>query len=89
MSSYIASQGDVVGGGAIIDGAESVRAGGRAVAFMGSVVTPHGEASHSASTIIAGSLTVFAEGKNVAAMGDVATCGDVIAEGDMTIIVGD
>lgn len=86
MSSYIATQGDVVGGGVIVDGAETVRAGGRAVAFMGSIVTPH--SGHGQSVIIASSLTVFAEGKNVAAMGDVATCGDVIDEGVISIIVG-
>jgi uncharacterized Zn-binding protein involved in type VI secretion len=83
----VARIGDVAGG-AIINGANTVLAGGIPVAVLGSVVAPHGKSPHSGSTIITSSSTVFAEGILIARLGDVASCGHTIASGATNVISG-
>ncbi len=84
----IARVGDIVGGGAIIDGALTVTAGGMPVATQGSIVAPHGIGPHAAPVLISGSLTVLAMGRPIARLGDIASCGDAIAVGLPTVQVG-
>lgn len=83
----VARIGDVAGG-AIINGANTVLAGGIPVAVLGSVVAPHGKAPHAGSTIISSSTSVLAEGIPIARLGDVASCGHTIAVGEATVISG-
>jgi uncharacterized Zn-binding protein involved in type VI secretion len=83
----VARVGDIAGG-AIVNGAINVLAGGLPVAQLGSVVSPHGKPPHSAGIIISSSVTVLAQGIPIARLGDVASCGHTIASGAINVISG-
>jgi uncharacterized Zn-binding protein involved in type VI secretion len=51
---------------------------GRSIAVVGTPVSPHGRAPHSAAVMVTGSPNVFAGNIPVCRALDVASCGDVL-----------
>jgi uncharacterized Zn-binding protein involved in type VI secretion len=74
----VARIGDIAGG-AIVNGANTVLAGGVPVATLGSVVS-------NGAVIIDGSMDVLAEGKPLASLGSVTSKGNAVANGLLTVI---
>lgn len=69
-------------------GALTVLAEGSPVSVVGDLVSPHGEAPHTAATIISGSATVFVEGKPVVvAQLSKASCSHPVNTGAATVQV--
>jgi uncharacterized Zn-binding protein involved in type VI secretion len=85
---FVARLGDIVGGGAIVNGSNTVTANGIPVAQLGSVVSGHGIGPHAASVIAVASPTVFANGIPIARLGDIASCGDVVANASPNVTAG-
>jgi uncharacterized Zn-binding protein involved in type VI secretion len=74
----VARVGDIAGG-TIVNGANTVLAGGLPVATLGSVVSD-------GSVIVDGSNNVLAEGKPLASLGSVTSKGNTVANGILTVI---
>ena len=82
----IATVGDRVAcGGSIVTGNFTVLAGGKPVAFVGSVVTPCPDKPP--STIITGNLTVNIAGSPCARVGSTNTHGSPVITGNYTVFV--
>lgn len=90
----VVRQGDpnINGGLAIFPVAMSVTVNGRAVAVVGSKVTPHPPCpkppTHCNATIVIGSFSVLAEGKPVAYVGIPDSCGCPRVLGSTDVEVG-
>ena len=76
-------------GGIILGGGQSfVYANSSLIAVVGDAVAPHGDAPHSAPTLVTGSATVFINGIPVCRQGDLASCGHSISSGSPGVGAG-
>ncbi len=76
----------------VVQGATTVMVGGVAMSRVGDALIPHkrhGSKRVHDRVISSGSGTVFAENKPVAFVTSSCSCGDMIATGENTVIVGE
>ena len=75
-------------GGVIIVGDTTVLVNNRPVSVLGSSVSPHGPAIHSASRATSTNPTVIVNGIPITTLGDIDICGHPRIEGSPNVIVG-